>query len=304
MRELLSFCASELRESRLADISTECTFHFGWFFNRCFNRDALFVLGHCNKFNVRFAIPFKTHFSRDTVFPFRVKRKFVKTKGFGEFSGSIASEVIENNGISVSDTRQWIAVTSNNDTRTHKFIAFAVGIIRVLIVVVIGICSGSHRVADTFSEEAVCHCNAFPSVIPIHCVITSDNGGYLPDTDLFQFRFNLFTELDTEVGLAVAAIAEIVNQDLVGFESICLGKPEQSIEVFKRAMHASIACQPHEMEMCSVLFDMGNRFQKHFVLSKFTGTDHRADAEEFLVHNASCADILMSDFAVADNTGG
>ena len=54
--------------------------------------------------------------------------------------------------------------------------------------------------------------------------------------------------------------------------------------------------------MRSVLFDIGNRFQKHFILSKFTGTDHGTDAEEFLVHNASCADVLMPDFTVADNT--
>ena len=54
--------------------------------------------------------------------------------------------------------------------------------------------------------------------------------------------------------------------------------------------------------MRSVAFDVRERVQKHLIPVEFSGANHRADAQEFLIDDASRADVLMPHLAVADDS--
>ena len=126
-------------------------------------------------------------------------------KGAGDLSGSVASEVEEDDAVSIF----YGGVASDGDG-FDKFVGFAA---------VVGVLYGCDGVGfcDAFAlgEEVISYLGAFPAVVAVHGVIPSGYGCYAANAVGFEHGEEFAHAVDCALGRCVASVCEGVDEEAV-----------------------------------------------------------------------------------------
>ena len=149
------------------------------------------------------------------------------------------------------------------------------------------------------NKHVPCFFHAFPVLVAIHDVESSDHVGK-PGSGLVQFRLKSGHILDAGAGRGVATVEKSVNQSRNTFALRHFKKSKKMVDV---TVHTAVGEQTAEMYAASAGTNLFEHVEKYGILEKFTAFHGHVDAGHVLIYDAARADIQMSHFRVADESG-
>ena len=287
MRIFLGLGAAELADAGIADHLAEDVFQTLRLRRNHVHRQAALVLGHRRVIEVELGTPVEV-------------LEAVDHKSLRDFTRAVATVIIKQHRIAVADRRERLAVRTRDPGWRHEFVAL-LGVVQRLVVVTLhrdgstrrggGGLAGQHEVGLAYP---------LPAIVTVHRPEAPAHGRNRPDADRTALGIDLLNVTQTAVRRRVAAIGERVDKNLVRRQTVLLGLPQNAVEMLKHPVHAGVAYNAHQMESRTRLrLDAGDRGTPDGVGREPLFREELVQADEFLVDDATRADVLMADLTVA-----
>ena len=151
--------------------------------------------------------------------------------------------------------------------------------------------------AVSYGHGVISLLHALPSLVSVHRVVSSGYNADLSETDLFHVLFELIEINFRASGRDVSSVEEAV--DVYGLNAFFLRHVQKGEEVRQVRVDSAVADEAVYMEGRAVLYDVVHRRIKSFVLKESAFFDLLRDARQFLVDDASCADVEVADLGVS-----
>jgi hypothetical protein len=158
--------------------------------------------------------------------------------------------------------------------------------------------------------------NSVPSLVTVHCVVSTNNTGNLTDTDLLDLGKQCLHISGTGLRVGVTAISEEVNVDI--WNSNFLGDLEESVEmvllgVLRRSVYdgyngagltynTTIRDETSQVKTTSTFLGIFESVHDDLVLAQLALLDRLINTDDILPNNTSSADVQMTDLGVAHQT--
>ena len=205
----------------------------------------------------------------------------------GELLGAVVAEVEEDDHVA----RQDASVDGGVDDGFDELVGHAL---------VIALLDGLRHVVAlapySVNELVVRFLNAFPSLVAIHGVVASGDGGNHAGT-LGAVLLELGDKALAALRVSVTAVHEAVDEDFV--QLILVGDVAESEEVLQRAVHAAVAGEAHEVYATARLLSAGESSDHLGVLHDGAVGDGAIDFHEVLIDHASGANVQVAHLTVA-----
>src|SRR5690606_22531929 len=155
-------------------------------------------------------------------------------KGDRDFAATVGPEIKTHNHVAVLYGAQRCAVAVGSDDRSDKFVGYSV---------IIGLLQGCDHIpgrrANPMYQEVICLAHTFPTVIPVHRIISPDCGSEASGA-AGQELFYIPYVANTGTGVCVAPIQKGMNENLVTVEP-CLSRCfTQPFKVQCMCMYATV----------------------------------------------------------------
>ena len=203
----------------------------------------------------------------------------------GDLSCAVGTEVIENDTVAMLDLGIF-----NADNRLDELVGDAFGI---------GSLDGSNGIgildALALDQCVIGQLDAVPAVVAVHGVETAHDCGDLAGLAL-DVGGQLTDKVGTRHGRNVAAIQEAMD---IALDTGSLAHINQCKQVGDVAVNAAAGQQAVEMYAAAVCLGILDGSDQLAVLLEIAVHDRLGDAGQFLIDNTACADVGMTDLAVA-----
>ena len=237
---------------------------------------------HADKFFVVLRHAHPVHFAC-----LAAKVKAVKaglSESTGNFASAIGTEIEEDYRIAVFDGRNGFAVF-HNDGRQHKFVGHACLVAGFECRN--GVLGGVYALAE--SQHIVGFFLAIPTVVAVHCVVTSANGSHLAEFDFLHLGLQLLDEACAACRGNVTSVHVAMYVNVT--QTLLFGKVQQCFAVIDVGVHAAVAHKTHYVQFAARLFDIVDRVQKCGVGEEIAVGNALCNARQLLVNNTSCTHV-------------
>ena len=149
---------------------------------------------------------------------------------------------------------------------------------------------------NTFYYQVISHFYTFPTVIPVHGIITPYDRSYPPCRTvhvLFQFP----DKAQTTFRVRIPSVHKTMDESPL--YAIFLGYVTKFLQMFYGTMDASIGQQSHKMHLFVIVAGVCESLYDFRILHDAVITASLIDAHQILVHNASCPYIQVTDFRIS-----
>ena len=278
MSIFFSFSDTQLGQSLLGNVFTEGIVQALWFEGNLYVWHGSIVLGHAD-IAQREEVTGKAG-------------KIRVNQSAGDLSCTVRTEVIEDNRVVCRNSAfLWIADNAWN----NKFIGD---------IVCIGIshCLYSIFADNTFTanQNVVCFFHTFPTVVAVHCVVTSHYRSDFANAKFGTFVLQLFNKLFAGSWRNVTTVHEAMN--IYFGKSMFFSQFQQAVQMFDMAVYAAVGQQSHQMQGRVVLLAIFDCRKQSFVFEEVAILNRFCNAGQLLINDAASADVGVSNLGVAHLT--
>ena len=217
--------------------------------------------------------------------------ELIHAEASGDLSGTVRTEIEEDDGIAVLDGADRLAVF-HGDCRNHELIRNAVRIGILYSVNAAG--SGN---AFTQSKSPVSLLDAVPAVVAVHRIVAAGNNADFTDTQLIHLVLERLHILNTGLRRCIAPVKEAVHKHI--FDSFALCHLQKGVHMCIMAVNAAVRQQAVHMQGAVVLLYIFHSPEENLILKEVSVLNLLADPGKILVNDSSGAHIQMSDLGVA-----
>ena len=150
--------------------------------------------------------------------------------------------------------------------------------------------------ADAVHQRVVSDLHALPALVAVHGVVTADDRGQ-PARRCGHVLLEVGDESLAAARVGVAAVHEAVHERI--FDLVLGGDVAEFEEMLQRRVHAAVRHEAHEMHVHAVFLGVFERGFHLRVLHDRVVAAGAVDLHEVLIHDASGADIEVSDLRIA-----
>ncbi len=140
---------------------------------------------------------------------------------------------------------------------------------------------------------------ALRAIVAVHPVVAAADCPNAPNPDPLDLLLQLLEIAHAAARRSVSPVQDRVHDNLVRCQTLLASHPQQCEEVLDVTVHPSVQEQPHEMQALPRSPDLAHDLQQHRVAEKAAVANGQRDAHEVLVRDASRAEVLVANFAIA-----
>ena len=288
MWKFFRFRAAELWDALIREVARENILHLLRLEENDVIAEALLVFAQCREVNVELLAAIETI-------------KIVLDKCTGQFTRTVATEVTEDNRVTLRNRRNRLTIFVEHCGWRAKFVTLGA---RCLWMVVLVLNSRFSRSGSAFnsatSEAVVCALYTIPAVVSIHRPVATRQRCNLAEADLRHFGFNFFDELPATKWPSVATIRKSMQIELLN--TFVFGNSDQTVDMLQHRVHACVRHEAHEVQRSALSLNIGKRCLKCNAILHRTCFDPLVDTDELLIYYTTSTDVLVTDFRVAHDT--
>ena len=210
----------------------------------------------------------------------------------GDLSGTVRTEVEENDGVIGFYDGQGLAFFIGNDSGQNELVrhALVIGVLHSLDAV-------GRLVAYAQYQGVICLLDTVPVVIPVHRIVTAVEGSHLAYADLRCLVDQLLQIALAGRGRCISAVEE--RMQIYSVQALSLAELQDRVQVGVVAVYAAVGKQAPDVQIGIVLFTVIDGAEQFFVLEEYAVLDIFGDQCQVLIYDAAAAHVHMADLGVA-----